>query len=150
MTGGVWRIFLVVANAATSSTSSGDYEGPRSVELKIYRQSREPGKCDGCLEIAARMYPYSTKHEVAKATYPVQSRQLTAGVAKSLLLNKKRDQYRFNSKSKGCSFWVATVIGDLENAGYLAKGTREAAEAFIVANGPKSKLPAMVSVGAFY
>lgn len=153
VSGGHWRIFLGIetpSSSGSTSTSPQQKKSPKSVELNFARQFTGPVKCEGYLEVTPRMYDSSIANEVAKVIYAVQPKQLTVGTAEALLLGYKRDQYRFNSDGIGCSYWVVTVIADLENAGFLPKGTREHAEAFIVANGPKTKLPAMVSKGTFY
>lgn len=80
----------------------------------------------------------------------------TSGATVSSILNKimadGRHRYIFDSESRGCRHWCATIIKDLEETGVVATGETQRVYDFVAAQseGQPTRIPAVWYKGRFF
>ncbi|KAJ7246538.1 hypothetical protein B0H12DRAFT_757031 [Mycena haematopus] len=77
------------------------------------------------LFITYREYGFSTRSPIKGNFYIAIRGNVTVGNIIQLLVHRNsRDRYQLNSNGSGCRFWCLTVMGDLEQANYVARGSK--------------------------
>ncbi|KAJ3570215.1 hypothetical protein NPX13_g5801 [Xylaria arbuscula] len=103
----------------------------------------------GKVELLSKKYICTNNAIYTMSFQPIKT--ITVQDFIDLLTENKRQQYTFTPEFEGCSFWVYTIIGDLEAAGVVPAGSAEStwnAVSYYYVN-PEGTVPREVRRGTF-
>ncbi|KAK0666729.1 hypothetical protein QBC41DRAFT_325207 [Cercophora samala] len=110
-----WCLFLKTAGTASASIRVDMTPGYGSDGLR------------GKIEISSKPYE-CTNSSIKTLSFPA-TLGVTVQKIIDLISSKGRQKYQFTPEWEGCRYWNKTVVQDLQSAGYIKGGAKEAEEA---------------------
>jgi len=95
---------------------------------------------------------YTTTDQAIKTLSFPSTSGPTVGDILDLIIKKRRDKYKFTEDEEGCRYWIYVFVADLEEAGFIKKGSEATAHAALSEYWayPSGSTPNAMLNGTFY